>query len=123
VDFRSVAHQAGRFTSSALVLLFCLGCGEYVAKLSAGVLPGSIVGMLLLALLLSVGVVKLSWVAAGANLLIRWMALLFVPIGVGLVDNLELLAVSLPAILVTCLMGTVVIMALAGWLFQWLEQR
>ncbi|GAA5218184.1 CidA/LrgA family protein [Corallincola platygyrae] len=123
MDFPSLCRHAGSYLSSAIVLLACLFAGRWVADLTQGVLPDSIAGMILLAILLSLGVVKLAWVEAGANFLIRWMALLFVPIGVGLVDNLELLSSSLAAIIVTCLFGTVVIMGLAGWLFQWLERR
>ena len=54
--------------------------------------------------------------------LVRWMSLLFVPIGVGVIDQLDLLANSLGALLLTSILGTVIIMAVAGWLFQWLER-
>ncbi|RCU50858.1 MULTISPECIES: CidA/LrgA family protein [Corallincola] len=123
MTFPSLCRHIASYVSSVLILLLCLFVGQLAAKYSGGVLPGSIVGMIFLALLLSLGLVKLHWVEAGANFLIRWMALLFVPIGVGLIDNLELLANSLVAILLTCLLGTVLIMALAGWLFQALERR
>lgn len=108
--------------SSVIILMACLWTGDLVSVWIGHALPGSIIGMLLLAALLGSGLIRLSWVEAGAGFLVRWMSLLFVPIGVGVVDQLDLLANSLGALLLTCVLGTVIIMAVAGWLFQWLER-
>jgi holin-like protein len=108
--------------SSVIILMACLWIGEVVSTWIGQRLPGSIIGMLLLAGLLGSGLIRLSWVEAGANFLVRWMSLLFVPIGVGVVDQLDLLTSSLGAILLTCIVGTVIIMAVTGWMFQWLER-
>ena len=53
--------------------------------------PGSIFGMLILFALLVSGLVKVDWVKPGAQLFIRYMIILFVPISVGLMDHLPLL--------------------------------
>ncbi|KEQ13939.1 hypothetical protein GZ78_25135 [Endozoicomonas numazuensis] len=108
--------------SSVIILMACLWTGDLVSVWIGHALPGSIIGMLLLATLLGSGLIRLSWVEVGAGFLVRWMSLLFVPIGVGVVDQLDLLANSLGALLLTSILGTVIIMAIAGWLFQWLER-
>ncbi|WP_152558909.1 CidA/LrgA family protein [Endozoicomonas numazuensis] len=117
-----VCRRMAAWLSSVIILMACLWTGDLVSVWIGHALPGSIIGMLLLATLLGSGLIRLSWVEVGAGFLVRWMSLLFVPIGVGVVDQLDLLANSLGALLLTSILGTVIIMAIAGWLFQWLER-
>ena len=117
-----VCRRMAAWLSSVTILMACLWTGDVISVWIGQRLPGSIIGMLLLAGLLGSGLIRLSWVEAGANFLVRWMSLLFVPIGVGVVDQLDLVASSLGAILLTCIVGTAIIMAVTGWMFQWLER-
>ena len=76
---RRVAHLA----LGLLILLAFLFAGGWIADAARLPLPGSVVGMLLLA-----GALRLRWIPVrvvepAAELLIRNMALLFVPAGVG----------------------------------------
>lgn len=118
-----VCQRVAAWLSSVFILMACLWAGEFFSVWLNRLLPGSILGMLLLAGLLGSGLIRLSWVEAGAGFLVRWMSLLFVPIGVGVLDHMDLLANNIGAIVVTCVVGTIMIMALAGWLFQWLERK
>ena len=118
-----VCQRVAAWLSSVFILMACLWAGEFFSVLLNHKLPASILGMLLLAGLLSSGIIRLSWVEAGAGFLVRWMSLLFVPVGVGVLDHLELLGNNIIAILITCIVGTIMVMALAGWLFQWLERK
>ncbi|WOG27631.1 CidA/LrgA family protein [Endozoicomonas sp. 8E] len=117
-----LCQRMAAWLSSVIILMACLWTGDLFSVWINHALPGSIIGMLLLAALLGSGLIRLSWVEAGAGFLVRWMSLLFVPIGVGVINQLELLANSLGALLLTSIFGTLVIMAIAGWLFQWLER-
>ncbi|WP_422136579.1 MULTISPECIES: CidA/LrgA family protein [unclassified Endozoicomonas] len=117
-----LCRRMAAWLSSVIILMACLWTGELFSVWINHALPGSIIGMLLLAALLGSGLIRLSWVEAGASFLVRWMSLLFVPIGVGVINQLDLLANSLGALLLTSIFGTVVVMAIAGWLFQWLER-
>ncbi|WP_257281191.1 MULTISPECIES: CidA/LrgA family protein [unclassified Endozoicomonas] len=117
-----VCQRMAAWLSSVIILMACLWAGDLLSVWINHALPGSIIGMLLLAALLGSGLIRLSWVETGAGFIIRWMSLLFVPIGVGVVDQLNLLASSLGALLLTSLLGTVLVMAVSGWLFQWLER-
>lgn len=47
-------------------------------------LPGAVLGLLLLMLALSIGLVQLQWVEQSANFLVRHMTLLFIPLMAGL---------------------------------------
>ncbi|WP_422473524.1 CidA/LrgA family protein [Endozoicomonas sp. ALB032] len=116
-----LCQRMAAWLSSVIILMACLWTGDLFSVWINHALPGSIIGMLLLAALLGSGLIRLSWVEAGASFLVRWMSLLFVPIGVGVINQLDLLANSLGALLLTSIFGTVIVMAIAGWLFQWLE--
>ena len=100
-----------------------LWAGRGLSILSGELIPASILGMVLLTLGLQLRVIKLDWVERTASVFVRWMSLLFVPISVGLVEHLESLFLALPAMLITCIIGTLVLLVLVGKGYQYLEQR
>lgn len=76
----------------AFVLIYaCLYAGIFIAGLLPITIPGSIIGMLILFVLLALQIMPPQWVNPGCNILIRYMALLFVPIGVGVMQYWDLL--------------------------------
>ena len=71
----------------AFVLIYaCLYAGIFIASLLPVTIPGSIIGMLILFVLLALQILPAKWVNPGCYVLIRYMALLFVPIGVGVMQ-------------------------------------
>lgn len=79
-------------------------------------IPGSILGLLALFALLELNIVKLAWIELGAEWLVAQMLLFFVPATVGIVRYKPLIESSGAAILVTILLSTAVVMAIAGWI-------
>jgi holin-like protein len=76
----------------AFVLIYaCLYAGIFLASLLPITIPGSIIGMLILFVLLALQILPAKWVNPGCFVLIRYMALLFVPIGVGVMQYFDLL--------------------------------
>ncbi|MEB2426693.1 CidA/LrgA family protein, partial [Klebsiella pneumoniae] len=71
--------------------------------------PGSIIGMLILFVLLALHILPPQWVNPGCNILIRYLALLFVPIGVGVMQYWELLRAPLGPVVISCAIGTRVV--------------
>ncbi len=112
-----------RIASGIALIYLMLFAGQGLASLTGDRIPASIIGMLLLTACLQLGWIKLAWVDDAASLFVRWMSLLFVPIGVGLVDQMALLHSALLAMLVTCVVATLILLALVGWAYQWLQQR
>lgn len=109
---------------SGLAIIFAsLWVGKQISHLLGDLVPGSIVGMLLLAALLQLRLIPLSWVERTAAQFVRWMSLLFVPIGVGLVDHLDSLMGAMPAMLLTCVLGTLLLLWLVGFGYQLWEKR
>ena len=73
------------------VLLLCQSAGELLARWAALQLPGPVLGMLMLLALLNVEAVRTP-VAAAAHALLSHLSLLFVPVGVGVIAHVALVA-------------------------------
>lgn len=101
-----------------VVILGCLAVGKGIAFLLPFSFPGSILGMLILFALLNFQLVRLAWLERGATLLLRHMALLFIPVAVGLIAYLEPFAHSLFVIVLNVLVGIALILLVVGRLFQ-----
>lgn len=99
------------------VLVACTLLGNYVASLLPFAFPGSIIGMLLLFGALVARIVRLEWVEMGAALLVRYMAVLFVPLGVGLVAYLGVLGRGALPFALSTIGSTLVTMAVVGLVY------
>ncbi|HWT66653.1 MAG TPA: CidA/LrgA family protein [Terracidiphilus sp.] len=80
-------------------------------------LPSGVLGLLLLFLALSLGVVKLDWVEGTAMTLLRHMVLLFVPLTVGLIavwSVVQRQALALTASLVVSFVAVLLVTGLLG---------
>lgn len=95
------------------ILLTCQLLGELII-----LLPGPVVGMLLL----FTGLVFYGEVPESLRLpaegLIRYLALLFVPAGVGLIQHLELVQQEWLALLLTLIASTFLTLLVTGLVFQ-----
>lgn len=107
-----------RFLLSASIIVACLALGRLLSAQLLPALPGSILGLLLLTALLLAGVLRAEWVSPASDLLVRWMSLLFLPIGVGLVDQLATLQQSWLGLLLVCILGSLPLFWLCGVLVQ-----
>lgn len=73
------------------ILYFFYWVGTLIQAFLHISIPGSIIGMLLLFLFLQTNIIKENWLSSGANFLLTYLALLFVPATVGLIDYLPFL--------------------------------
>lgn len=100
----------------AFVLIYaCLYAGIFIASLLPITIPGSIIGMLILFVLLALQIMPPKWVNPGCNILIRYMALLFVPIGVGVMQYWDLLRAQLGLVAISCTISTLVVFLVVSW--------
>ena len=97
-----------------LLLLFQL-LGELLSILFKLPIPGNVIGMALLLLALVRGWLKLDWLQQAADLLLSYMALFFVPAGVGVMLYFELIGREWLPIVAGTLISTFVVMAVTGW--------
>ena len=100
----------------AFVLIYaCLYAGIWLSSLLPITIPGSIIGMLIMFVLLALQILPAKWVNPGCFLLIRSMALLFVPIGVGVMQYYDLLRAQFGPIIVSCAVSTVIVFLVVSW--------
>ena len=111
-----------RITRDFLVILACFKAGTAISAILPFRFPDSIIGMLLLFLLLNLQIVKLQWVEMGAGVLLKHMALLFIPVAVGLLGYIDTFMSSLEAIIINVFLGLVLILLIVGRLFQRMNQ-
>lgn len=80
--------------------------------------PGSIIGMLLLFLFLLSGLVKDGLLDEGADLLLKYMPLFFVPATVGVMNYFGIFAGKGALLLVALMLGTFLILIISGLVGQ-----
>jgi holin-like protein len=100
----------------AFALIYaCLYAGIYLSSLLPITIPGSIIGMLILFVLLALQILPAKWVNPGCYVLIRYMALLFVPIGVGVMQYYDMLRAQFGPIVVSCAISTLIVFVVVSW--------
>ncbi|MDR5902289.1 CidA/LrgA family protein [Halomonas icarae] len=105
------------------VLLACQFLGELVARGLTLPIPGPVIGMVILLIGLMVnGKVPRSLRMTGEGLL-RYLTLLFVPAGVGLMVHFTLIGRDLWPILITLVVSTGLTLAATAWGLDRLNRR
>lgn len=111
------------FLRGFAIILFFLALGKIISHYSPFVFPASIIGLLLLFLALVLKLIRVEWVLFTGNVALKYMVLLFIPIGVGLIDYLTLIAENYIAILGSLLITTLLILLTVGHVFQYLDKE
>ena len=109
-DFRNSSFQILRIARDFLVILACLQAGKAVAALLPFRFPDSILGLLFLFVLLNLQLVKLHWIEKGASLLLKHMALLFIPVAVGLLGYIDIFMNAISVIALNIFAGLCLIL-------------
>ena len=97
-----------------LILTGVFLIGEFLSTWFGLLLPGSLVGMVLLTVFLCSGVVKLEQVEKAANDLLRHLILLFVPAAVGIMVYVKVFSGNAVAIVLNTLLSTVLVLSVTG---------
>ncbi|PKF56276.1 hydrogenase [Alteromonadales bacterium alter-6D02] len=114
--FKTLIH----FSRSIAVILTFLFLGKALNQLTGLPIPGSIWGLLLLFTCLSLRIIPLKLVQPSTNLLLSYITLFFVPVGVGLLEHLQLLSNHWPVIVISSLVSTFIVLICVGKLYQYL---
>ena len=105
-----------------VLLLVFQSLGELLSRLLGLPIPGNVLGMALLLLALLSGVVREESLRPAAVLLRSYMALFFVPAGVGVMLYFDLIGRQWLPIVIATLFSTFAVLAVTGWTEQWLER-
>lgn len=86
-------------------------------------LPGSVIGLLLLALSLNFKIIKVEYIQDGAGFLIGILTLFFIPATVGIIDYPELMSTTGLLIILAVIVSTLIAIYLSGLVTQLIEKR
>lgn len=107
-----------------IAILYCIYLiGNWIQATLGLFVPGSVIGMVILFILLSTNLIKLSWVEDGARFIIDNLALFFVPATVGVMNYFDLFAGKGFLLVVIVLFSTLLVMASSGITSQWIMRR
>lgn len=120
---RNTITLCWQYLRAFALIYLCLMAGNAISALLPLTIPGSIIGMLILFSLLASQILPAQWVKPGCHLFIRYMALLFVPIGVGVMNYYDLLSQQFGPIVVSCVISTFIVMIIVGFSTQIMQRE
>lgn len=91
---------------SLFILYIMLLLGNLISQYVSVGIPGSIWGLLILFIGLTTRIIRLEWIYLGSSLLIRYMAVLFVPVSVGIIKYYDLLVSKWKILLIPNILST-----------------
>ena len=91
---------------SLVILYIMLLLGNLISHYIPVGIPGSIWGLLILFIGLTTRIIRLEWIYLGSSLLIRYMAVLFVPVSVGIIKYYDLLVAQWKILLIPNILST-----------------
>ncbi|WP_415230211.1 CidA/LrgA family protein [Psychromonas sp.] len=106
-----------------MIILLFLSIGKLISGYLPFSFPGSIIGLILLFASLNLGLVKVEWIMLSGSLLLKYMAILFIPVGVGLINHLDLIFDNLLVITFSFIFTTLLILVSVGHLYQFLNKK
>ncbi len=107
-------YKAFLLARALLILYIMLYFGNLISHFIPVGVPGSIWGLLLLFVGLTTQFIRLEWIYLGANLLIRFMAVLFVPVSVGIIKYADLLWEQMNILLIPNIVSTCITLVFIG---------
>ncbi|MCO6540403.1 MAG: CidA/LrgA family protein [Gilliamella sp.] len=101
-----------------VILTLCLWMGNIFSKILPIMIPGSIIGLLILFFLLAFQLIPTCWIKNSCNLFMRYMTLLFIPAAMGIMDNYSLLLQNWVPIIFGCVGGSLIVLILTAFLTE-----
>lgn len=96
-------------TLKQLTIILCVGMVSVIIRETTGIpLPANVIGILLLLILLVSKVVKLDDIETVSDFLLANLALLFIPLGVSLMNYFDVLGENLWKFFLVCLLSTII---------------
>lgn len=109
-------------TQIGIIICFYM-LGEWIVDITGIIIPGSIIGLVLLWLALFFKVFKVAYIQQGASLLLAFLTLFFIPSTVAVINYPELLTLSGALLIVAVIVSTVFSLIVTGKVSQWIEKK
>lgn len=104
------------------LILVCQLSGEIIAIFTGLPVPGPVIGMVILFLILCLLEKTPKELENVSNSLLGYLPLLFVPAGVGVITNTDIILKSWAPITGAIVFGTAVTIGVTGFFMQWLNK-
>lgn len=106
-----------------LILTLSLWAGNFISLRLPIMIPGSIIGLLILFFLLAFQIIPTCWIKNSCNLFMRYMTLLFIPAAMGIMDNYTLLLNNWVPIIFGSIGSSLLVLLLTAWLTEKLHNK
>ncbi|KGP72397.1 CidA/LrgA family protein [Pontibacillus yanchengensis] len=106
----------------AIVTMFYY-IGMWIQRVGDLFIPGSIIGMMLLFVALLTNLMEVTWIDKGSDLLVTHLPLLFIPVTVGVIQYLDVLAGKGMLLLVIVLVSTILVAVTSGAFSQFIVHQ
>lgn len=107
-----------------IALLFCMYfIGMWIQQYFGLFIPGSVIGLILMFILLSTGILHANWIEAGARFMISHLVLFFIPATVGLLNYYHLFAGKGVLLVFIVIISTLLVMVSSGVITEWIAKR
>jgi holin-like protein len=105
------------------IILGLLVTGDGISAFLNLPVPGSVLGMALMALGLGLRIIRLEWVQDASGFLTKNLAFFFVPVGVGFMEYFDLLKTDGPVILGITVVSTLCVLILTGLFHRFISGK
>ena len=106
-----------------ILLTLCLWVGNIISKIIPIMIPGSIIGLLLLFFLLAFQLIPTCWIKNSCNLFMRYMTVLFIPAAMGIMDNYSLLLENWIPIIFSTVGGSLIVLIFTAFLTENFQKK
>ncbi|EIT85509.1 holin-like protein [Fictibacillus macauensis ZFHKF-1] len=105
------------------LLFLCNEVGTYLSKEFHLMIPGSVLGMILLFVLLCTKVLPSRSVASGATFMMAFLPLFFIPITVGVMHEGKLLSFTGVGLMIAIVISSFLAVGATGWVSHLLSRE
>lgn len=116
VDFLKIVFQIG--------MLYALyRGGEWITDTLNLMIPGSVIGMILLIILLFTRLLKVEWIEEGAGFMVKHLPFFFIPAFIGMMVYYKIFVGKGSLLLIIVIFSTVLVMVVAGMIGELFKRR
>ena len=105
------------------ILYVLYRAGEWITDTLNLVIPGSVIGMILLIILLFTRLLKVEWIEEGAGFMVKHLPFFFIPAFIGMMVYYKIFAGEGFLLLIIVIFSTVLVVLVSGLIGELFQRR
>lgn len=105
-----------------IIILFYL-TGEFIVSVTGIIIPGSIIGLVILWLALYFKILNVKYIQNGAGFMLAFLTLFFIPSTVAVINYPELLTISGGLFVLAVIISTIFALIITGKISKYIERK